>query len=1202
MKGDFSRLTFKPRNHYRSVRLQQGRVSVDADWNEQVDIDLHRDETTTLDVVGRAGAPLHDAGFQIAVSADLFGLAFAGSGAGAEGIAVGERATILAFTTGAVAAQAPPAGVTAALRAVHAFAEPCAVGDAGTILRRNAGTWEQKTLPGGATPDLRAVHGYSATGGCAVGKATSAGGTVFVTADGGQTWTAANTGNVTASLDGLYFVDATHGWAVGEAGSILFSADGGLNWAVQNAPAGTTSLRAVDFAGTATGYAVGDGATIVKTTDGGTTWVAQAAPAGVTADLRAVRFVNANVGLAAGDGPVLLATSDGGATWTSLVQPAGVAGDLEALAVRSATEVWVAGTLSSLVQATLAAGAWTLTPAALPAALRSLSISAGRLYVDGILCENDATASLGGQPDPPVLPTLSDGHKYVAYLDVSERLLTALDRPAIREVALGGPDTAARTRTVWQVGLAEVPAAAVCSDFGADWTPEAQPSTGTLRARSTPVPPPATECLVPLTGGFQRLENQLYRVEVLDDGPSGVTGTAGLATYTWSRENGCVAVGLLDIQPASVAGESDLTLAEPGKDAVLGFSAGFLELTDEERAEQGRRGVLVEIDGGSGNVVRVKNWPGGTALTMDDFAGNPIVRRWEDHGPATTDGWITLEDGVEVQFGAGQFSPGDFWTIPARTVTADIEWDRNGLTPVFRRPDGTLHHYAALALLQLNGGTWSTVADCRPVFPPLTDLRRFFYVGGDAQEKMPDPGGALVTLDRPLEAGVDNGLHPVQGASIKFTVKSGGGQLTGPSGSGTTVSVPTGADGIAPCTWAIDSATELQWVEATLRDDKDNQVDVPIHFTAQLSRASDVRYTPGAACKNLAGETTVQDAIDRLAALAYLAPLSGDGQWILPGQAAARPVVVQALNSCGDVDGGSVHFHLDGAGTLPNGSADDDIPLTAGGLASLIVTAAAGAIGQLVVTATLTAATSGGAALPLQAPAATATFTLDVAAAASVSYAPGCDALTGVDNVQDAIDTLCKLGGGAHEPGIHVTQVKVGGKAIRNDQSPVPVSSLLKGIDVVCDQSLDPISLKSKPTCRVTLDVPYPLVPDDIAYWSAETKKPNIDVFAFQPLILDGSVAVGGPGGKTIRWQITSNKALQSFLPALLAASVKRGRRTVLAHLTLKGNFIWGKNHELYLDGDDFAKRVAPNPNDWRPPSGDGRPGGDFDLWFWLGP
>src|SRR5262245_52008328 len=65
MSGDYTRLTFRPERGYSSVRLQQGRVQVDADWNEAAEIGLHRDRTTTRDVVGRTGVPEEAPGFAL---------------------------------------------------------------------------------------------------------------------------------------------------------------------------------------------------------------------------------------------------------------------------------------------------------------------------------------------------------------------------------------------------------------------------------------------------------------------------------------------------------------------------------------------------------------------------------------------------------------------------------------------------------------------------------------------------------------------------------------------------------------------------------------------------------------------------------------------------------------------------------------------------------------------------------------------------------------------------------------------------------------------------------------------------------------------------------------------------------------------------------------------------------------------------------
>ena len=55
MKGDFSRNTFDPGNHYSAVLMQQGRVQVDADWNEQAAIGLHYLRRLAADLSQRGG-------------------------------------------------------------------------------------------------------------------------------------------------------------------------------------------------------------------------------------------------------------------------------------------------------------------------------------------------------------------------------------------------------------------------------------------------------------------------------------------------------------------------------------------------------------------------------------------------------------------------------------------------------------------------------------------------------------------------------------------------------------------------------------------------------------------------------------------------------------------------------------------------------------------------------------------------------------------------------------------------------------------------------------------------------------------------------------------------------------------------------------------------------------------------------------------
>jgi hypothetical protein len=65
MKADFTRDSFHPAHEFYRVLMQQGRVQVDADWNEQISILLHRLETLTLDVFGLHGGPEVGCGFSI---------------------------------------------------------------------------------------------------------------------------------------------------------------------------------------------------------------------------------------------------------------------------------------------------------------------------------------------------------------------------------------------------------------------------------------------------------------------------------------------------------------------------------------------------------------------------------------------------------------------------------------------------------------------------------------------------------------------------------------------------------------------------------------------------------------------------------------------------------------------------------------------------------------------------------------------------------------------------------------------------------------------------------------------------------------------------------------------------------------------------------------------------------------------------------
>src|SRR5690349_2706354 len=55
MRGDFSRLTFDPLKQFSRVLMQQGRVQLDADWNEQASLLLDHVRVLARCLIGPHG-------------------------------------------------------------------------------------------------------------------------------------------------------------------------------------------------------------------------------------------------------------------------------------------------------------------------------------------------------------------------------------------------------------------------------------------------------------------------------------------------------------------------------------------------------------------------------------------------------------------------------------------------------------------------------------------------------------------------------------------------------------------------------------------------------------------------------------------------------------------------------------------------------------------------------------------------------------------------------------------------------------------------------------------------------------------------------------------------------------------------------------------------------------------------------------------
>ena len=181
------------------------------------------------------------------------------------------------------------------------------------------------------------------------------GGRILYTADGGVTWMQQATG-VGASLIGLAFSDAEHGWAVSAAmpGVVLKTTDGGAHWKLTTVG---TRERYLTVSASGSDVWLGgmeyrsdceeEGAGLVAHSgDGGATWTTATAGPRAVLDLS---FLGGGQGWALSGVPYwwdsagrLLHTTDGGATWTEVkIGPNGSVRGFRAMYFADASEGWI---------------------------------------------------------------------------------------------------------------------------------------------------------------------------------------------------------------------------------------------------------------------------------------------------------------------------------------------------------------------------------------------------------------------------------------------------------------------------------------------------------------------------------------------------------------------------------------------------------------------------------------------------------------------------------------------------------------------------------------------------------------------------------------------------------------------------------------------------------------------------------------------
>jgi hypothetical protein len=404
-------------------------------------------------------------------------------------------------------------------------------------------------------------------------------------------------------------------------------------------------------------------------------------------------------------------------------------------------------------------------------------VEPGRYYVNGLLCEQATSAPLDtSMANRERAPNEEESSRHVlAVLDAWEQYVGVIQDPALADSALGGPDTAGRVRTAWRILCLPMDAEkqATPHDHTAlemvDGLRLEAASHGRLQARYESLGMTLDNALYrvevhdgPLrshqgrattakvgdvdvarqrvrlrhvedhvwdwrvgqvvdvhchrAGQFTQPSVRATVVDVdshahwltLDPWPTAV-GTAThvhlrrVATFKWSRDNGAVALPIRAIDAAS--GSVDVGTA--GREELPLTIGDWVELRDDHLDLHERPGPMLQVTGlvsSAGHVV-VSRVPSPAI----DLERHPYLRKW-DAGTAATAAvvpialhtWTPLERGVEVAFaGDGLYFPGDYWLIASRTLADAIEWPLNGGHPAALRPLGPHHAFAPLARLAL---------------------------------------------------------------------------------------------------------------------------------------------------------------------------------------------------------------------------------------------------------------------------------------------------------------------------------------------------------------------------------------------------------------------------------------------------------------------------------------------------------------------
>jgi Family of unknown function (DUF6519) len=313
------------------------------------------------------------------------------------------------------------------------------------------------------------------------------------------------------------------------------------------------------------------------------------------------------------------------------------------------------------------------------------------------------------------------------YLYLQEQEISTVEDSALKEIALGGPDTTQRTRLIQKIVRLGVQANDY--DTALDIAKEAWEKQGltfderTMRLESKtklkvsyePPTIPPDLCEPEARGGYLDAKNQLIRVKISASGKLiwGYDNASFLYRTKWVDNK------TLELQSRPVD-----VCHQPKKDKIVEIlrSAVDLKKGDYIARSNGLMKQLATAYNPDNKRVTIQS----TTPLPDSYKSDPqlFLRVWEQELPFTSGQEVILGDtGIKVTIqSSGNIHIGDYWQIAVRPASPNEIYPHR--LKDFQPPDGARIWVCPLAVISWDDGTLNRLKDCRHRFDNLVELTK----------------------------------------------------------------------------------------------------------------------------------------------------------------------------------------------------------------------------------------------------------------------------------------------------------------------------------------------------------------------------------------------------------------------------------------------------------------------------------------------